>query len=184
MELFEAINTRASSPRLAEPAPSREQITKMLEAGARAPDHGKLGPWHFVVMQGDARTAFGNAMADGFKARTPDATPAMLDMERVKATRAPAIIVVAAKLVDKGDKIPGVEQLLATGAAAQNVFLAAHAMGFGMMWKTGPAAYDPIVKKAIGLAPEDQIVAILYVGTPAMPGKVREPTMEGRVTWM
>lgn len=184
MELFEAINSRASALRLAEPSPSREQITKILEAGACAPDHGKLRPWHFIVLQGEAIRKFGDAMAAGLKARRPDAAEDVLDSERRKAARAPTLIVVGVKLVDKGDKVPGVEQLLAAGATAENMFLAAHAMGLGMMWKTGPAAYDPVVKQAVGLAPEDHIVAILYLGTPAAPGKPRPPMLEGRVTWM
>jgi nitroreductase len=50
-------------------------------------------------------------------------------------------------------------------AGVENMFLAAHAMGFGVMWKTGPAAYDDQVKAAVGLTPDDHIVAILHLGT-------------------
>jgi nitroreductase len=62
-------------------------------------------------------------------------------------------------------KVPEVEQLLASGAAAQNLFLAAHALGYGVMWKTGPAAYDAGVKASVGLTPADHIVGIMHLGT-------------------
>ena len=63
------------------------------------------------------------------------------------------------------DKVPEIEQVLAVGAAVENMLLAAHAMGLGVMWKTGAAAYDAGVKAAVGLAPVDHIVAILHLGT-------------------
>ena len=62
-------------------------------------------------------------------------------------------------------KVPEIEQISAAAAAAQNLFLAAHALGYGVMWKTGPAAYDPGVKDAVGLQPQDHIVAIMHLGT-------------------
>ena len=64
-------------------------------------------------------------------------------------------------------KVPEIEQMLAAGAAVQNLWLAAHALGYGVMWKTGPAAYDAAVKAAVGLQPEDHIVAIMHLGTRA-----------------
>ncbi len=87
--------------------------------------------------------------------------------EREKALRAPLLIVVSAKVV-RGHKVPEVEQLLAVGAATQNLVLAAHAQGLGAMWRTGAAAYDPMVKQALGIDPDDGIVGFVYVGTPAM----------------
>jgi nitroreductase len=82
--------------------------------------------------------------------------------------RAPLILAVAAK-VDTQNKIPPIEQVLSAGAAAQNVMLAAFALGYGCAWKTGDAAYDPAVKAAFGLSPEDAIVGYMYLGTNAKP---------------
>lgn len=183
MDLFEAIDTRASAIRLTEPGPSREHITRIIEAGARAPDHGKLGPWRFVVIEGAGREKLGQAMIDGLRARQPDATAAQCDRERDKVMRAPTIVVAAARVI-KGHKIPEVEQILAVGAATQNMFLAAHALGYGAMWKSGEAAYDPVVNAALGLQADDQIVAFLYLGKILMPGKARPPLVEERVSWL
>ncbi len=136
-----------------------------------APDHGRLRPWRFIVLEGDARQTLGEAMAESLQSRTPDASPARIGAERNKPNRAPTIIVVAARITP--GKIPEVEQLLAVGAATQNMCLAAEALGFGTMWKTGAAAYDSKVKHALGLREDDQIVAFLYLGTVVLPGVPR-----------
>ena len=89
---------------------------------------------------------------------------------RAKPLRAPTIVIAAAR-ISKG-KIPDVEQIASVAAGVQNMFLAAHALGYGVMWKTGAAAYDPEVKTALGLLREDHIVAMLYLGTIVTPGKI------------
>ena len=158
MDLLEGIQSRTSPLKLAAPAPSAAQLEQIVRAGTRAPDHGRLRPWRFTVFEGPAREKLGNAMADCLRSRVPASPQEHLDAERGKAMRAPLVIVVGAK-ISKG-KIPEIEQVGAVAAAAQNMLLAAHALGYGAMWKTGAAAYDPNVKALCGLAPEDHIVAI------------------------
>ncbi len=182
MDLLEAIDTRSSATRLVEPAPSRPELQRILDSGARAPDHGRLGPWRFVVLEGSARGALGEAMAAVFREKNVDATAEQLQSERNKAQRAPVIIAVASHAA-RGHKVPAVEQSLATAACVQNMLLTAHALGFGCMWKTGAAAYHPICKQALGLEAEDEIVALVYLGTAQARGPVRPPVLEGRVTW-
>lgn len=183
MDLLEALATRASAVKLGDPAPSREHLQQIIAAGARAPDHGRLAPWRFVVIEGAGRDKLGDVMAQSLLARDPAADEAQQQREREKVTRAPVIITVAAR-IKPGHKVPEIEQVLAVAAAVQNMFLAAHALGYGAMWKTGPAAYDPKIKAALGLAPEDQIVAFLYLGTTAMKGQVRPGLLEDRVQWL
>lgn len=165
MEAIEALTSRRSPLQLIDPAPDEAALEAILRAAMRAPDHGKLRPWRFIVLRGDARARFGAVMAEALKRREPDAPENMIAREREKPIRAPLILVVAASL-QEGHKIPVVEQMLAAGAAAQNVMLAAHATGFGATWKTGAPAYDPFVKEALGLSPHDAIVGFLYLGTP------------------
>jgi nitroreductase len=167
MELFDAINSRVSAGRLAEPGPSAEQLERLLQAGARAPDHGRMKPWRFTIVNGGARDGFATAVAEARRARLPNMTDDQIVAERDKITRSPSIIVVGCAVRKDNPKVPEMEQVVAVGAAVENMFLAAHAMGFGVMWKTGPAAYDARVKAAVGLAPDDHIVAILHLGTRA-----------------
>lgn len=182
MELLAGIESRTSAAKLGEPAPTREHLECIINAGLRAPDHGRLRPWRFVVLEGAARAKLGDAMADMLRAKVPDVTADQLASERNKSMRAPVIVAVAAKIA-KG-KIPEIEQVLAAGAAAQNMFLAANALGYGVMWKTGGAAYDPKVKALLGLAPEDHIVALLYLGTTTAEGPLVPAPAEGYVRWL
>jgi nitroreductase len=181
MDALEALTTRRSAAQLAEPAPDDEALAAMLRAAVRAPDHGRLKPWRFTVLRGAARERLGAVMAEALKRREPDAPAPLVERERQKLLRAPLVLVAAASLVE-GHKIPVVEQLLAAGAAAQNVMLAAHAMGFGAIWRTGASAYDAHVKEALGLKPTDAIVGFLYLGTAAaMPPLPNPPDLSGFV---
>jgi len=164
MDAMEALTHRVSASRMVEPAPDELELHELLAAAARAPDHGRLRPWRFIVMRGDGLRRFGDLLARTYQARHPDATPAQLDKERGKPLRAPLIVVVAA-IIDTQSHIRAVEQLLSAGAAAQNIMVAAFATGYGCAWKTGDAAYDDDVKQALGLRPTDAIVGFMYLGT-------------------
>ncbi len=167
MDLFDAINSRASSGRLVEPGPSTAQLEKLLAAAARAPDHGRMKPWRFAVVNGAARENFATAVAEARRARLPDMTDDQIVAEKDKVRRSPTIVVVGCAVTKGNSKVPEIEQVVAVGAAVENLLLAANAMGLGVMWKTGPAAYDAGVKAAVGLGPDDHIVAILHLGTRA-----------------
>jgi nitroreductase len=170
MDAIETIIGRVSPGQLVDPAPTEAQLEQILRAGSRAPDHGRLRPWRFVVIEGEARLRLGELMAQSLRRRDPVAPAVRLDAERKKALRAPLIVIVAA-VVQPSPNVPEIEQIVAAGAAAQNLLLAAHALGFGGFWRTGAVAYDAEVKRALGFAPADAIVGIMYLGTIGMPGK-------------
>jgi nitroreductase len=167
MDALEALLTRRSPGKLIDPAPDDAALKTMLDAAMRAPDHGRLRPWRFIVLRGDARARLGDLMAEAMRRREPEIPSPALEKERAKPLRAPLIVVIAAALVE-GHKIPAVEQLLAAGAAAQNLQIAAHALGFGAVWRTGAPAYDAYVKQSLGLGAADAIVGFMYLGTPAV----------------
>lgn len=166
VDALEALTTRASPPALVAPAPAAAVLERMLQAAVRAPDHGRLRPWRFIMIEGAAREAFGDVLAAALRRREPGVPEAALAKERAKPSRAPLIVVVAARLREHRG-VPTVEQIVAAGAAAQNLLVAAHALGFGGFWRTGAAAYDDEVKRALGLAPSDAIVGFVYLGTPS-----------------
>ena len=109
VDLLTAIESRASALKLIEPGPTRAHLEQIMRAGVRAPDHGRLRPWRFVVLEGAAREKLGDAMARLSLAKFPQSTPEQLDGERRKALRAPTIVVVAARITQ--GKIPEVEQV-------------------------------------------------------------------------
>lgn len=166
MDALDLMLSRESAVKLEAPGPSAEDLDRMFASAVRAPDHGRLRPWHFVVIGADQRAAFGQVMADSLRRRDPSVSDAELQRERDKAFRAPTIVVVAAK-VRREHKIPEIEQIASASAAAQTIMLAAPALGYGAVWKTGAPAYDPAVKTALGLAADDDIIGFLYIGTQA-----------------
>jgi nitroreductase len=164
MDALELLVGRESAVKLTSPGPDQTELEKMFQSALRAPDHGRLRPWRFVVITENKREEFGELMADCLRRMDPGATADMLQRERDKAMRAP-VIVVAAATIQRGHKIPDVEQLVSAAAAAENIMLAARAQGYGAMWKTGAPAYDAKVKQAFGLDPDNEIVGFLYLGT-------------------
>jgi nitroreductase len=175
MQAIDALLKRRSAKTLTDPAPDEGALALLLESASRAPDHGRLRPWRFIVIRSGARDRLGELMAGQLRRKQPQASAEVLQRERQKALRAPLIVVVAA-VCNAAAKIPPIEQILAAGAAAQNMMLAATALGFGSMWKTGDAAYDDTVKLALGLETRDSIVGFLYLGSApadAVPPPVR-----------
>jgi len=182
VDTFDAIFGRRSISRLVDPAPSGDDLRRILSAGAAAPDHGELRPWKFIVLAGDAKAAFGQVLAEAYVARVPSPQPAALEKERTKLGRAPLVVVVGA-VRRASDAVPWPEQENAAAAAAQNIVLAATALGYGSMWRTGDPSYDPNVKAALGLSPDDAIVGFIYIGTPRedKTKPAREPDLDGLV---
>jgi nitroreductase len=178
MQAIDALLTRRSARALTDPAPDEAALALMFACATRAPDHGRLRPWRFVVVRGEARGRFGDLLADHLRREHPQTGAETLERERLKAFRAPLIVVVAAHC-NPGVKIPVIEQTLSAGAAAHAMMLAAFALGFNAMWKTGGPAYDPVVKSALGLEADDAIAGFLYLGTerenvPRAPGQWRD----------
>jgi nitroreductase len=97
--------------------------------------------------------------------------------------RAPLIIAVVAK-IQAGNKIPAFEQMIAVGAAVENMFLAAHALGIGAMWKTGMPAYSPEVKHLLGFGEGDIVVAFLYLGRAERLPPPRPTELASVVRWL
>lgn len=140
----------------------------LIDAGERAPDHGELRPWHFVLLEGQAKDDFGRVLHDSLLARCAragiEATEGQRNKELTKLGRAPVVLVVGA-IRKATDKIPWIEQFVAGAAAAQNILIAATALGYGSIWRTGEPAYDEAVKASLGLGPDDAIVGFLYLGS-------------------
>lgn len=147
------------------PGPDAAQLQAILAAAARVPDHGKLNPWRFVVIED--RAAFGDGLMAAYLAGKPDA--GRLEREAVTqfATQAPCLVVVIAS--PKPSHIPLWEQELSVGAACQNLLLAAHAQGFVGNWLTGWAAYDAHVLALLGGAAPERIAGFFFIGAQAKP---------------
>ena len=172
MEALDALLNRVSVPRVSEPAPDAAQRELLFRAALRAPDHGQLRPWRFITVEGAAREQLGELLVAGLLASQPAASAEALAKARAMPLRAPLLVLVIARLQAHA-KVPTQEQLLAAGCAAHGVLLAAHAIGVGAVWRTGELAHSPEVANGLGLQADEQLIAMLYLGTPQ--GELRTP---------
>jgi len=166
-DALELLQTRRSLKpiELVGPGPSTVEIETLLTIASRVPDHGKLAPWRFIVFEGEARLAAGQAIETAFRAKYPEAKPDQLDYERKRLARAPLVIAVVSR-AGPHVKIPEWEQVLSAGAAAMSLVLAAHALGYGANWITEWYAYDRAVLDALGLTDNEKVAGFIHIGTP------------------
>ncbi len=164
MDALEALHSRSSIPKLAEPVPAQEILDNIYKAAFRAADHAVLRPWRFLIIRGDSLDRLGKLFVEAALAKDPDFSVEGQQKLRRKPRRAPLIIVSIA-CIKEHPKVPPIEQDLSAGAATQNMLLAAHAQGVGAMWRTGSMAYSSVVMNGLGLKQNEKIIGFLYLGT-------------------
>jgi nitroreductase len=181
---IDLLRTRRSvaPQRLAGPGPSPEELRTILEIAARVPDHGRLVPWRFVVIGGEARRRIGEVVANAFKADQPDAAEDKVEAERNRLARAPLVVAVVSRAAPHV-KIPDWEQVLSAGAVCMNLVVAANALGYGTSWITEWYAFDRRVLDALGLEPQERIAGFVHIGRPTEPSVERaRPVLDDIVT--
>ena len=161
---------RSARPRdLVAPGPSAAQLDAMLRIASRTPDHGKLVPWRFVLIED--RAAFADLLERGCTDEA-ECHAAKIAKFRDKAYWAPALVALMARPV-AGHKIPEWEQRLTVGAVGMNLLHAVHAAGFVGGWITGAQARMPALVEGL-CEPGEDIAGFFYIGTPAAPLEERE----------
>lgn len=160
-----ATRRSVSASALGEPGPDRETLVAMLTIAARVPDHKKLKPWRFIVIEGEARRCFGAMLAKACAGREPEASDMRHEIERGRFMRAPTVVAVVSSPVSH-PAVPEWEQTLSAGAVCLNLLHAAAAHGFGAQWITEWYAYDPGVATGFGLKPHERIAGFIFIGSP------------------
>lgn len=153
---------------LTEPGPTPDEIETLLTIAMRVPDHGKLAPWRFIVISGQARDAIGEELARIFAGAEPEAHERQIEAERERLARAPLVIAVVSS-PRPHPKIPDWEQTLSAGAVCQNLLSAATAMGYGAQWLTEWIAYDNEAAQVLGLHDGEKLAGLVYIGTAVEP---------------
>jgi nitroreductase len=183
-EALDLLKTRRSVKpmELTGPGPSPAHIETILTVASRVPDHGKLIPWRFIVIEGDSRLVIGDQIAAAFAGDHPQATPDQMEFERKRLARAPLVIAVVSR-ASAHVKIPEWEQILSAGAATMSLVFAAHALGYAANWITEWYAYDRRVLERFGLAANERVAGFVHIGTPANPPEDRpRPPLESIVS--
>ncbi|RDV07009.1 nitroreductase [Sphingorhabdus pulchriflava] len=157
---------RSGKPRdMIVPGPDAAQLGVILQIAIRTPDHGKLFPWRFVVIED--RDAFAALLHKAFVSANPEARPAQIEAAIAPAHFAPTLVLLL-YAPQESPKIPLWEQQLSVGAVGMNLLHAAHAHGFVASWITGWTSYDPTVRDVI-CEGEEQIAGLFYIGTASQP---------------
>ena len=177
--------TRRSRPAktLSTPIPDRDAVEVLLTAAARTPDHGKLEPWRFIVLEKPALQ------------RLADLVPARgtaLGIEPEKITKAVAqfadadLAVAVISSPKPSEKIPVIEQTYSAGAVCLALLNAALAAGWGANWLSGWASHDPVfVTQGLTLAPHESVAGFIHLGTEtSAPPERPRPDIAAITTWV
>jgi nitroreductase len=158
---------RSGKPRnLVAPGPDANALKRILAAATRVPDHGKLFPWRFVVIEPAQRDAFAALLHRAYAADIP--FPREKDLAGIDqfAYQAPVLVVVISR-PNTASQIPLWEQELSAGAACMNLLIAAAAEGFHGGWLTDWPAFSPTVTKAF--TDGGRIAGFVFLGTSSRP---------------
>lgn len=165
--LVDHLKTRRSTPfpLMAEPGPDKATLDAMLAIAARVPDHGKLAPWRFIIIDKAAGARLGAFLGELVRADDAGADAKKLEIETARFSRASVCVAIVSR-AGPHVKIPEWEQLLSAGAVGLNLLHAASAFGFGGNWVTEWPAYDRRVHERLGLGETEKIVGFVHIGTP------------------
>lgn len=154
----------ASAKTMSGPGPSADQLTEILNIAVRVPDHGKLSPWRFVLIEGEGRARMGEGFAQVWAKNNPSHSSESLNFQHGLFMRAPMILVVVSTAAVHS-KIPIWEQQMSAASVCYNAVLAATAMGFDAQWQSDWVAYDQGAKAVMGVAAQERVAGIIYFGT-------------------
>jgi len=176
--------TRRSRPAktLATPVPTHEELRPILTAAARSPDHGKLEPWRFLVLE---RAALQRLAAE-VERRGPARGDAPERIDKVYHQFADAHLVVVVMSPKVSDKVPEIEQMLSAGAACLAMLNAALASGWGANWLSSWVCHDrEFLDVALGLGPSESVAGFIHIGTETVaPPERPRPDIDAITTWV
>lgn len=177
--------TRRSRPAktLRAPVPDRAELETLLTAAARTPDHGKLEPWRFIVLEKAALTRLAGLIPE--RAKALNIEPDKLDKAIAQFRDADlAVAVIEAPVIS--EKIPAIEQTYSAGAVCLSLLNAALAAGWGANWLSGWASHDAsFCREGLGLAPHERIAGFIHIGTETNPPPERpRPDLAQKVAWV
>jgi nitroreductase len=165
------------------PVPDRAALTPLLTAAARTPDHGKLEPWRFIVLEKPALTRLSHLVADLGAGRGLDDDQLQRAINQYANADLAVAVICAPKI---SEKVPEIEQVYSAGAACLALLNAALAAGWGANWLSGWASHDPeFCTRGLGLAAHETIAGFIHIGTEKMaPPERPRPDLDAITTWI
>ncbi len=177
--------TRRSRPAktLTAPAPDHAALETLLTAAARTPDHGKLEPWRFVVLEGAALQRVSGQVAD--RAATIGLDIDQVEKARLQFANSPLCVAVI-ESPKESPKVPQIEQTYSTGAVCLALVNAALAAGWGANWLSGWASHDSeLMQQALTIQPHERVAGFIHIGTEtSAPPERPRPDLSVITTWI
>lgn len=169
---------------LDEPGPDDDTIRDILKIASRVPDHGKLAPWRFIVIKGDARERLSAQFGAIALRKDPEMPAERREQEHTRLSRAPVVIAVVSR-ASKHPKIPEWEQVLSAGAVCTCLYMAANAYGFAANWLTEWIGFDEEALALLGVAKNEQLAGFVHIGTSDLvPADRPRPDIDAITTWL
>ena len=179
------LQSRRSRPAktLTTPVPDDDDLRALLTIAARTPDHGKLEPWRFIVLQRPALLRLAAEVEKFVSARTDDT--AIIAKQTAQYANAHLAVAVV-ESPKPSPKIPPLEQTYSAGAVCLALLNGALASGWGANWLSGPASHDAgFTQTHLGLAPHERIAGLIHLGTETNPPPERpRPDVDSITTWV
>lgn len=167
-DMLARLGTRRSAPLrgLVEPGPTPDELDAMLALAARVPDHGRLVPWRFIVVAGEARRTLGERLDALYARQNPELPAAKADMWTLYLSHAPVTVVLVSR-PDRAAKVPELNQVLSAGAAGMALTVAASALGFATQWLLKWPGRDAEAAALLGVGPQEKVAGFIHIGRPA-----------------
>lgn len=163
------------------PGPSPAELERLLAIASRVPDHGKLSPWRFIVIEGRSREAFGTVLAEIWVRREPTSPQERLTLERTRFANVPVVVAIVSRAQEQ-HKIPVWEQELSAGGVCMTLVIAANAMGYASGWITDWFGYDRDAKAALGLKSGERVAGFIGLGSVDQLTERARPALDDLVT--
>jgi len=181
---LEFLLTRRSRPAktLTAPVPSRKEITTILTAAARTPDHGKLEPWRFIVLEKPALARLAGLVGELGAHRNIE--PEKIIKMHAQFANADLVVAVVSCPVNS-PKVPVIEQQHSAGAVCLAMVNAALAMGWGANWLSGWASHDAeFLQLGLGCSDGETLAGFIHLGTESTaPPERPRPDLNRITTW-
>lgn len=184
-QAMEFLLSRRSRPSrsLQAPLPTRDELMPLLTAAARTPDHGKLEPWRFVVLDPKVLPRLVDLIDARGKALGIDPEKIAKNQSHFNGNSL-AVAVIASPV--PSEKIPEIEQIYSAGAVCLALLNACLASGWGANWLSGWSSHDRgFAEQGLGLAPHELIAGFIHIGTETTtPPERPRPDLGAKTTWM
>lgn len=173
--VLQFLATRQSSGSLTAPAPDERQIGRLVAAASSAPDHGRLRPYRFVLLDHASKERFAEALVEAVDTARGGITDELKSKIRKKTEVAPVQLAVVFSPRDT-ERIPAWEQFVTASCAGHGVILAAQASGWGASWKSNPVMDGALLRELLSLREGEQFLGWVNLGTAAAsPATPRAP---------